>query len=74
MNGYFNFWSLLMMSLYWVKTQIPKKNKEFLVDSNQEDDVEVNTEKNKCMFITPPQNALQKQSTKARHQVTTEIL
>jgi len=54
---YISSWFMLMMSIYWVKTQIPRKNKEALLQTNKEVGLEVNTEKIKYMFLPHHQKA-----------------
>jgi hypothetical protein len=48
---------MLMMLIYWVRTNIIKKNAEALLDGCKEIGLEVNSEKTRYMFMSRHQTA-----------------
>jgi len=59
LNGCINFWSMLMMLIYWSKNlNTIKKSTEVLLDDCKGVGVEVNAEESRHMFMSGLQNAV----------------
>jgi hypothetical protein len=50
--GHISFWPMMMMLIFWEKTDTIQKNKEALLDAGKEVGLEVKSEKTKYMLMT----------------------